>query len=175
MIGRLAAWLLALSGRRMRRNRADWADAMLAEAAACTSELDRLGWAWGCWLASLRTAFSPAGLAYGAALSAGCALMVAVEWSRDEGGATVLVLGLVSLLLGALRPRRALLSGALVGLVVAGVIGFEAASGIHPAYETRTQDLASSVFWLILLVPAMPSAAFGAMIGGRLHRAASPA
>ncbi len=171
----LAAWLLASAGRRMRRTRGKWADAMLAEADACTSERDRLGWAWGCWLASVRAACPPEELAYAAALLAGAVLMTGVEWSMDEGRATVLALSLISLSLGVLRPRRALLSGAFVGLVVAGVIGFEAASGIQPTYETRTQTLASSLFWVVLLVPALPSAVLGALIGRRLRRAPPPA
>jgi hypothetical protein len=79
----------------------------------------------------------------------------------------------ISLVLGALRPRQALISGAVVGLVVTGVIGFEALTGIRPAYEARAQTLAHSLYWLILLAPAVSAACMGGRIGRRL-RAAGP-
>jgi hypothetical protein len=99
--------------------------------------------------------------------------MTDYEWSADESRATVVILGLIALVLGALRPRLALLSGALVGLVVTGVIGFEALSGVRPAYEEGAQTLFHSLRWLILLVPALFSAAAGARIG-RLLRSVWP-
>ena len=168
---RLSARLRASASGRMRRTHADWARAMLVEAEVCTSEFDRLGWAWGCWMASLRTSHVWIGIVYCAALLTGLGLMAAYEWSADEGRATVILLGLIAMLLGALRPRRALLSGALVGLVVTGVIGFEALSGIRPAYEARAQTLLHSLRWMILLVPALSSAVVGARISRWLQSA----
>ena len=166
---RPSAWLLASAARRLRGTRPDWADAMRAEADACTSGRDRLGWASGCWVASLRASSDGDGTAYAAALLSGVGLMTAYEWTADESRVTVMVLGLVAMALGALRPRRALLSGVLVGLVVAGVIGFEALSGLRPAYEMRAQTLVGSLRWLILLLPALSAAALGALIGRRLR------
>ena len=168
---RAADWLLAAAASRLRPAHGAWADAMLAEAAVCTSGRERLAWAWGCWAASLRATISPATLIYPAALAAGLALMAAFEWAADEGRATILLLAGIALGLGALRPRHAWLSGALVGLVVAGVIGFEAVSGIRPAYETRAQTMASSLYWAILLIPALPAAALGGLIGRKLRAA----
>ncbi len=168
---RPSAWLLASAARRLRGTRPDWADAMQAEADTCTSGRDRLGWASGCWVASLRASSDGDGTAYPVALLFGLGLMTAYEWSADESRITVMVLGLVAMALGALRPRRALLSGVLVGLVVAGVIGFEALSGLRPAYEMRTQTFIGSLYWLILLLPALSSAALGALIGRRLRSA----
>ncbi len=165
---RPSAWLLASAAARLRRTHADWAEAMLAEAGLCTSERDRLGWAWGCWVASLRASCGWAGVAYAAALLAGLGLMAAYEWRADEGPGTVAVLCLVAALLGTLRPRHAVLSGVLLGLVVTGVIGFEAVSGIQPAYEARAQTLAQSLHWMILLAPALLAAAAGARIRRRL-------
>jgi hypothetical protein len=52
---RSTVWLLASAAGRLRESRPDWADAMLAEADFCESGRDRFGWAWGCWVASLRT------------------------------------------------------------------------------------------------------------------------
>ncbi len=144
---------------------------MLAEASLCTSERDRLGWAWGCWVASLRASCSTAGLVYAASLPGGVGLMAAYEWSADESRATLAVLALIAAALGALRPGRALLSGVLVGLVVTGVTGFEAISGIRPAYEAHAQTLLHSLRWLILLAPALSAAGFGGRLRRRLHPA----
>ena len=165
----LAAWLLAAAAGRLRRTHADFAQAMLAEASLCTSERERLRWAWGCWAASLRLSFNTAALVYAAALLTGLEAMAAYEWSTDESRGTVIVLALIAASLGALRPRQALLSGALVGLVVTCVIGFEAVSGVRPAYELRAQSLLQSLHWMVLLVPALPSAALGAQLRRRLH------
>ena len=165
---RPSAWLLASAVSRLRATHPAWAQAMLAEAPLCTSERDRLAWAWGCWVASLRMSCSLAVLVYSAALLAGVGLMTAYEWRTDENPATVVVLALIATPLGALRPRRALLSGALVGLVVTGVIGFEAVSGIRPAYEARAQTLLHSLHWMVLLVPALAAATLGARLRRRL-------
>ena len=166
-------WLLASAVGRLRRTHADWAEAMLAEASLC-AEPDRLRWAWGCWVASLRMSSGATGLAYCAALAAGLAAMAAYEWSADESRETVAVLALIAASLGVLRPRQALLSGILVGLVVTGVIGFEAVSGIRPAYEARAQTLLHSLRWTILLVPSLLSAALGARLRRRLRSAGPP-
>ena len=160
-------WLLESAARRLQGERADWARAMLAEAECCQSGRDRVAWAWGCWVASLRAS---AGLeaAYAAALLSGLGLMAGYEWSADESRATVVVLGSVALVLGALWPRRALLSGGLVGLVVTLVIGFEALSGLRPSYEHQAQTLAQSARWLVLLAPALCCAVLGARVGPAL-------
>ncbi len=71
--------------------------------------------------------------------------------------------------LGALRPRLALLSGALVGLVVAGVTGSEALSGIRPTCEAQAHTLVHSLLWLVPLAPAVLSATAGAWIGRKLR------
>ena len=147
---------------------------MLAEADFCASEFGRLGWAWGCWTASLRTSGAMSSIVYAAALLSGLGLMTAYEWSADEGRMTVVVLGLIATSLGALHPRQAVLSGASVGLVVTCVIGFEAASGIRPAYETGSQTLLHSLHWTILLAPALSSAVLGAHVRRRLQPGLSP-
>jgi hypothetical protein len=165
---RLGIWLMASAAARMRASHPDWAEAMLAEAEMCEGERDRLAWAAGCWMASLREAPRLCAIAYAVALAAGAGLMAAYEWSSDESRVTVCILGLIALVLGAVRPRQAVLSGAVVGLVVAGVIGFEAVSGIRPWYEVRAQTLGDSLGWTILLAPAVCSALLGAQIGRRL-------
>jgi hypothetical protein len=142
---------------------------MLSEADICESELERFGWAWGCWLASVRASFGRGECVYSAALATGMVVMAGYEWAADESRATVFILSLLAVLLGVLRPQQAVLSGALVGLVVAGVVAFEAMSGIRPAYEAQAQTLAHGLYWLILLVPAVFSAALGSWIGRRLR------
>jgi hypothetical protein len=142
---------------------------MLVEADLCENEAERFRWALGCWLASVRASFGAGECVYSAALATGMVVMAGYEWWADESRMTVFILSLVALVLGALRPRQAVLSGALVGLVVAGTIIFEAASGIRPAYEAQAQTLAHGLFWLILLVPAVSSAAVGRWIGRLLR------
>lgn len=166
----LAAWLLASSARRLRTTRREWAEAMLAEAEMCASDVDRFRWALGCWVVSLRASCGARGIAYVAAVVAGLVGMTWYEWSADESRVTVVILSLITLLLGAMRPRQAVLSGVLVGLVVSGVTGFEALSGIRPAYEIQAQTLAHSVYWLILLPPALMSATLGAVLGRWRHQ-----
>jgi hypothetical protein len=161
--------LLASAAGRMHSTRAEWAEAMMAEADMCQSERDRLRWAFGCWVASLRTSTSLEGIAYSTALAVGLGLMSWYEWSADEGSVTVVVLGLIALVLGALRPRQALISGFVLGLVVTSVIGFEALTGVRPAYEARAQTLAHSLYWLVLLAPALSAASVGGRIGRRLR------
>ncbi len=169
--GCAARWLLRAAAARMRGRKADWAAAMVAEAESCRSGTERLRWAWGCWVASLRASGVFESACYGAALGAGLLLMAAYEWRADESPATLAVLCLISMLLGLLSPRRAALSGALTGLVVAGVLGFEALSGLRPSYEAQAQTLMRSLPWTVLLVPGLVSAA----IGARLARFLLPA
>jgi hypothetical protein len=167
-------WLLRSAAARMHRKNPDWAAAMAAEAEACSSDPERLRWAWGCWVTSLNVSGRLGWAFYGAALGAGLSLMTAYEWRADESPATLAVLCLICMLLGLLSPRRALLSGALIGSVVACVLGFEALSGIRPGYEARAQTLIHSLLWTVLLVPGLASAAMGARIGRRLHPVCRP-
>ena len=56
---RLSDALLSAAARRLRGSKADWADAMLAEAEICAPGVARLRWALGCWVASLRLSADP--------------------------------------------------------------------------------------------------------------------
>ena len=166
---RASAWLLRTGTGRMPTRYADWERAVAAEAQVCTSGLETMDWAWGCWVASLRVRDGRGWVIYPSALGSGLALMTAYEWSADEGPVTLLLLSLIALGLGLLRPRRALMSGMLVGLVVAGVIAFEAVTSLRPGYETRDQTLGQGLSWIVLLVPSLASAAAGGEIGRRLR------
>ena len=170
----MTAWLLRAATRRLRHTHAQWADAMIAEASMCTTHVGRLHWAWGCWIASLRTSSGPVRMLYAVFLCLGVTLMTAYEWRADESLRTIAALSIIAWLLGALYPKQALLSGTLVGLVVTGVIGFEAVSGIRPLYETHVQTLAHSLHWSILLLPGIAAATAGAEIGRHLRHWSLP-
>lgn len=175
LVTRVCGWLLASAEAQAGPRHADWARAMAAEADACGSCGKRVGWAWGCWVAGVRLGLRAEGTGYFIALAGGVALMAATEWRMDESTGTVLVLGGIALALGALRPRQAIQSGVLVGVVVTGVIGFEASSGLRPAYEAVAQTWVQGLAWLILLVPAVGSAIAGARIRQALHNPGSHA
>jgi hypothetical protein len=135
---------------------------MLAEEASIPSEWEKLAWAIGL----LRAAIGVRDLLYPLALLLSVLAMTLYQWSADESIVTLIVLSLLALAMGFLRPGRFLLSGAAVGVVVAAVNGFETASGIRPAYETYVHSLSHDLRWLALLVPAVASSA----AGGQLHR-----
>jgi hypothetical protein len=160
-----SARLLASAASRMRKRHADWADAMLAEAEFCATSHDRFIWAWGCWMASLRASFRLSEMFYTIALVSGLAVVAVYEWCADESTMTVIILAVVALILGALRPRQALFSGALLGMVVTTILCFEALSGIRPTYKTQAQTPLQSLHWLVLLAPALTAASLGAWIG----------
>jgi hypothetical protein len=170
-IGRLGACLLSMARRNLRKTHGEWAEAMAAEAEACTTDVGRLRWAWGCWVASLRVGLAGC-VPYPLALAVGAGVLALYEWNADEGGETVLVLGLIAVGLGLLRPRHAVLSGLSVGLVVAAVIAFEALSGVQPAYEVHHQTLGSCLHWTILVLPSLAAAVLGGGLGKRLDRGA---
>lgn len=164
----LSAWLLRSARRRLKRRYADWGEAMAVEEEACRAGSEQLRWAVGCWAASLRSG-APDWIGYKPALGSGLALMTAYEWSADESLVTVLVLSLIAVALGLLRPQRVIVSGTSVGMVVAAVMAFEALSGVRPAYETQEQTLGDCLRWTILLAPSLIAAMIGGEIGRRLR------
>ncbi len=170
-IGRVA---LRDAARRLGGPRGDWARAMEAEMDSCPSAAARWRWALGCWVASLRAPARAGGATYPLSLVAGMALMAAHEWRADEGPATFVLLGLTTLALGLLRPRRAILSGLCVGLVVAAVLAFEVLSGHRPGYETRPQGWAQTLHWAALVAPALAAAWAGRALGRLLPAASVP-
>lgn len=133
---------------------------MLGELQAVPSR-ERLRWAAGCVGASLTVPGAGATLAYPVALAGCVGAMTLFQWSADEGVHTVLVIAALGLLLGLLRPERALVSGLAVGLVVAGVLAFETISGLRPAYETRMHTLLQDLGWTVLVGPALAAATLG--------------
>ncbi len=161
----LAARLIRHAERRLRQIRPDWADAMIGETRLLESDGERLRWAAGCALASYRTPESLAGAAYPAALLLGIAGMAGYQWSADESLRTLVLLGLVGLIVGVVGPRRVLVSGIAIGLVVAAVNGFETISGLRPAYETKAHSLAHDARWLVMVAPALLAATVGGALG----------
>ncbi len=168
---RLARRLLDHGSHRLRRKRPQWADAMEAEASYVETDSEQLRWAAGCALASYRAPKGLEGLAYPAALTLSLALMTAYQWSMDEGLFTLVVLTLLGMALGLVEPRRPLVSGVLVGLVVAGVNAFETLTGVRPAYEDVAHSLQHDAKWLVLVAPALLAAAVGGYAGLKLRSA----
>jgi hypothetical protein len=134
---RLADLLMGHAASRLRRRHREWADAMASESAAILSDGERLRWSLGCALASYQAPGAFSWAVYPAMLLTGTGLMAAYQWSADESLRTVAVLSLIGLALGGLQPKRSLISGAAVGLVVTGVNGFETISTIHRASCSR--------------------------------------
>lgn len=156
----LAERLVLHAAARLRPQHPDWAAAMLGELQAVPPQ-ERLRWAAGCVGASLGAPGAGAALAYPTALLAALGAMTLFQWSADEGVHTVMVIAGLSLLLGLLRPERALVSGVAVGLVVAFVLTFETLSGLRPAYETHIYTLLQDLRWVVLVIPALAAAAAG--------------
>jgi hypothetical protein len=165
----LAARLLAHGSSRLGREKSQWADAMAGEAAYIATDEERLRWAAGCAIASYRASEGLTGASYYAALAIGVAIMTAYQWSADESLMTVAVLSLIGLTLGALEPRRAWVSGLLVGLVVTGVNAFETLSGVRPPYEDAAHSLMHDARWLVLLAPALAASTAGGLARRKLR------
>ncbi len=167
----LRVWLAdqctRLAAERLRRRYPDWADAIVSEHASLSGQPDQLGWAFGSFRASFGLP-AEADAAYPALLLLSAAAMGLYQWSADESLITLLVLCGLGLVMGLLRPTRFLLSGLVMGLVVAGVTGFETLSGIRPAYEVSPRHFDNILHWLPLVVPALLASAAGRFIGLRL-------
>ena len=162
--GRLSRHAMDHASRRLRRGHADWGLAMRAEGERLASPSERLRWSLGCALASYRTSH---GWAYLAALGAGVLTLLADQWIADESLLTVLVLAAVSLALGLADPRRAWLSGAVVGSVVAAVHLFGALTGVRPPYEVHAHGALHGLRWLVLILPSLCAARAGAFVAAR--------
>jgi hypothetical protein len=121
------------------------------------------------YIATYRASEGLTGASYYAALAIGVAIMTAYQWSADESLMTVAVLSLIGLTLGALEPRRAWVSGLLVGLVVTGVNAFETLSGVRPPYEDAAHSLMHDARWLVLLAPALAASTAGGLARRKLR------
>jgi hypothetical protein len=163
--GRLADFLMGHATRRLSGRRPDWAEAMRREAADLGDD-ERLLWSGGCAYASYRTVY---GTAYPAALAVGLALMSAYQWSADESLGTVAAIGLIGLALGVIEPRRSLISGTAIGVVVAVVNSFETLTGLRPAYEIKHHSLLHDARWTFLIAPALIACVIGSFIGGQFR------
>jgi hypothetical protein len=163
----IADRLTRLAASRLSRSHPDWARAILSEHQCIEGNDERLRWALGTFRASLSV--PETGLVYPALLTLAVSAMALYQWSWDEGVMTWMVMGGLGACLGFLRPKQFLFSGLAIGLVVAGVTGFESLSGIRPAYETHPRTLAHCLHWLILVIPGLASSAMGRQIRLHLH------
>jgi hypothetical protein len=166
---RLAALLMRHAMIRLSRKHPEWAEAMAAESATLLSDDERLAWASGCAVASYRAPGAFDWVIYPMALLAGVTLMTAYQWSADESLKTVGILALIGLALGVLQPRRSMISGAAIGVVVALVNGFETITGLRPAYETTAHTILHDVRWAVFIIPALGASLIGRYVGQKLR------
>jgi len=166
---RLADLLMGHATARLHRARPEWADAMANERAFLSADDERLRWSAGCAVASYRAPHTFDWAVYPAALFACVMVVIAYQWSADEGLGTLTVIALTGLLLGMLRPERNLISSVAIGLVVSAVNGFETISGIRPAYEIRAHDLMHDAKWLLFIAPALIACVIGDCVGRKLR------
>ena len=162
---RLSELLMAHAARRLKRQRPDWASAMASEGLQLGSDGERLRWSSGCAYASYRTPEFMRALAYPVLLVLGVTLMSAYQWAADESLGTVAVICVLGVLLGVLQPRRSLISGVAIGVVVAAVNGFETLTGLHPAYEVRLHTLLHDAKWTVFVAPAIVACIVGRHLG----------
>lgn len=161
----LADGLVSAAASRLRRRHPEWAEAMMSEHASLADHRDQLGWAFG----SLRASFALEGASYPALLVFALVAMTIYQWSADESLLTLSLMGALALLLGLLRPSRFVVSGVLIGVVVAAVNGFETASGVRPAYEIYDHSWMHNARWLLLIPPAIASSAIGRQLASLLQ------
>ena len=149
----LAEGCARLAIRRLDRRFSDWGAALAAEQDAISCPWRKVLWAFGAVRASLQV--EPPDLLYPVSLLLGVSAMGLYQWGADESFITLLLLVALSATLGFVRPARYFASGLTIGLVVAGVTGFEALSGVRPAYETHVYNLVHCLRWLALAGPAI--------------------
>jgi hypothetical protein len=97
------------------------------------------------------------------------AIVATMEWRTDEAPLTLGALLVVCLALGWYRPRLFLLSGLVVGLVVAALNLFTLLTGIRPGYEAAAEANAHHLGYVlslaILVIPAVIAAFIGRLFG----------
>ena len=162
MSGALASRLTRFAAGRLRDRYPEWAEALIGEQASLSGGREELSWAVGAVRASLVA--SPPDI-YLLALPLAILAMVVYQWSADESLRTLAVLGGLGLGLGFVKPRLFLVSGLAVGAVVAAVNGFEALSGVRPAYEIHAHSFVHSLRWLVLIAPTLAAALMGRQAG----------
>jgi len=108
-------------------------------------------------------------VSYAAALLLAMAIVAGCEWSTDEPIITMGVLILTSASMGWFRPKKFLVSGVDLGLVVPAIAVFSWLTGVRPGYEgaaeAASHRLAYAASLLVLLVPALIAAALGKLAG----------
>jgi len=156
-------------------DQASWAAAMEAECHQMKTAGERLNWALGCLVASYRMKPPVGALGYAAALLLAMGSVGLFNWRVDEGGVDMGVLVLSSLALGLILPRRAWLSGLLVGLVIPMQGLFSAITGLRPIFERNTAHppRVADPGMLIFVVVALAAALLGGWIGRVAFRRSS--
>lgn len=102
-------------------------------------------------------------LLHGALLALGAALILYVEWHTDEVTVVLALLLLVAAGLGAAKPKAALYSGIMIGLVLPLAYLVVTLSGrFQPLYQVAPPSLFDAAVLSILVLPATAAALLGA-------------
>lgn len=104
-------------------------------------------------------------MSYLAGLFLSLAIVANMEWRTDEDLITMAAIVVSSAVLGSLWPRRFLLSGLLLGLVVPAVNVFTLVTGVRPQYETDAKANGHTALFVVslavLVLPAIVAACIG--------------
>jgi hypothetical protein len=111
-------------------------------------------------------------LLHAALLAAGAAAILYVEWHTDEVTIVLALLLLVAAGLGAARPKAAVYSGIMIGLVLPLAYLVVTLSGrFQPLYLVARPSLIDAAILSILVLPAAAAALTGAWLRRRLVKA----
>jgi lipopolysaccharide export LptBFGC system permease protein LptF len=104
-------------------------------------------------------------------MAAGAALILYVEWHTDEVTVVLALLLLVAAGLGAARPRGAIVSGIVIGLVIPVAYLVVTLSGrFQPLYQVAPPSLVDAAVMCALVFPATAAALAGAWARRRLRK-----
>jgi len=169
-IHRISGMLLALACCLLPRDKADWGDAMRAEAA----QLDRrwresVRWSLGCiWAASVVRVREP-DTSYAVLLSGLCGGLVYLDWHTMETTATIAALVLIAGLLGFTYARHALATGAAVGCILFVAHALSTLTGeFLPFYQCENPSVEDWLTVFALTGPGIVSSLAGRFIRSRI-------
>jgi hypothetical protein len=165
-----ADWIMRQATAARPASRNQWAEAMRAEFETIEDDRAALAWAIGCGRTAMSWKLRDQG-GYALALVVGMALLIYVEWHTDEVTVVLALLLLLAAGLGAMRPRRFWLAGALIGWAVpAAHLLSEAAGRWRPSYMTVPPSLGDVLTLLVLIVPGVLAAGIGALVSRIVFR-----
>jgi hypothetical protein len=166
----LARFAMAAAVRLLPPGDARWGAAMSAELVAIEAMGEpTLGWALGCWRTTMGTALYSAAPRYVLPLAGALTILLWCEWHTDESGFMFALLILIAALMGALAPRLAAVSGALLGLAIPAAHLLSLESGmLVPRYQIADPAFGDWIVMTALAIPSIIAALTGAAMRRRL-------